>query len=93
MWYLQVTARPGRGTSLEPLYGGANICLWVDTDDEGAAVAAADQVLRNDGWLVDRVLKESFSVTRDTQSAKGMKFFLQAEEDGIAYVALRWPRE
>jgi hypothetical protein len=92
MWYLQVSARPVPLSLQAAEFSGAFINCWIDAETEGAAIQLVRDVLKSDGWLVDSI-RESYPVTRETQSAKGMPYFNEAEQVGIATLAFTWPRE
>jgi len=92
MWFLRFKVRPDPRDERVARYGGANVVCWVDTSDEGEALTVADAMLRRDGWRMNLAVDESTSITRETQTDKGMAKFEQAARDGFAYVAFTWPR-
>ena len=91
MWFLRTRARPDPASELAARYGGAHICCWIDTDDEGVALAAADDMLRFYGWLMSLYVHESYQVSREGQPAKSLPFFDRAQEEGFAHIAVTWP--
>jgi hypothetical protein len=91
MWFLRTKARPDPSSDFAARYGGANVCCWIDTNDEGEALAAADDMLRFYGWLMSVYLQESHPVLRENQPAKSLPYFDQAKKEGFAHVAITWP--